>query len=302
MPKPATDSKPRGALADLLAPYARRVEKALKRLLAEPQTPPELAEAMRYCALGGGKRLRPALVFMAAEATGDGTADELADRAAAAVELVHCYSLAHDDLPAMDNDSLRRGRPTAHVKFGEAMAILAGDALLTRAFGVLAEPGDGRCASLAAELARGAGAAGMIAGQAADMDLCLLPAGEAGLRFIHARKTAALLRSAARMGAICSRASEAELAAVGEHAESLGLAFQLIDDTLDVTGTAEQLGKTPGKDARAGKRTSLSEVGLKRAGELSAELTRRAIRSLEPLGERGRKLERLADLLGQRRH
>jgi len=302
MPKPVTGSRPAGALADLLAPYARRVDKVLEALAGGPGTPPKLAEAMRYCVLGGGKRLRPALVFMSAEATGEGCGGDLADRAAAAVEMVHCYSLVHDDLPAMDDDSLRRGRPTAHVKFGEAMAILAGDALLTRAFGILAEAGDPRSAPLAAELARGAGSSGMIAGQASDMNLCDLPEGEEAVRFIHLHKTAAMFRSAARMGAICSRASAGEGQAVGEYAELLGLAFQLADDILDVTATDEQLGKTPGKDARAGKRTHVSEVGMERSVELLEQLTRRAAASLDPLGGRGSKLRSLCELLARRRH
>ncbi|MHC4983944.1 MAG: polyprenyl synthetase family protein [Planctomycetota bacterium] len=302
MGEPTTQSKPSGALGGLLEPYARRVEEALRRLLREPETPPRLDEAMRYCVFGSGKRLRPALLFVSAEATGDGQADELADTAAAAVELVHCYSLAHDDLPAMDDDRLRRGRATAHVKFGEAMAILVGDALLTRAFGLLAEADDKRCPALAAELARGAGPAGVIAGQAADMDLCDLPEGEEGLRFVPERKTAALFRAAARMGAICSRASAGELSAVGEYAAMLGLAFQLVDDVLDVTASAEQIGKTPGKDARAGKRTYVSEMGIDRARELSRQITCRAVEALAPLGERGGKLKSLAELLGGRTH
>ena len=301
MSKPVTGSKSPGALGVLLAPYARRIELALERFLVEPGTPAEVAQAMRYCVLGG-KRLRPALVLMAAEATGDGWADNLADRAAAAVEMVHCYSLAHDDLPAMDDDSLRRGQPTAHVKFGEAMAVLAGDALLTRAFGVLADSGDPLCGPLAAELACGAGPAGMIAGQAADMGLCELPPGQEALGFIHWHKTAAMLRSAARMGAICSRALAGQLEAVSRYAESLGLAFQLVDDMLDVTGTAGQLGKTPGKDASAGKRTYVGELGIGRARELCDELTARAVGSLEAPGVRGQKLRELAELLVVRRH
>ncbi len=297
-----TTTKPTTTLSELLESYARRSEAELQRLLDEPSAPPELTEAVRYCALGGGKRLRPALVFLAAEATGDGEANALAARAAVAVELVHCYSLVHDDLPAMDDDSLRRGRAAAHVKFGEAMAILAGDALLTRAFGILAESDDPRAVALSAELARGAGAAGMIAGQVADMDLCNVPDGPDGLKFIHERKTAALLRSAAEMGAICGGASARQMTAVGEYAVSLGLAFQIIDDLLDVTGTAEQLGKTPGKDARTDKRTYVTELGIDEARRLADELTRRAIEALAPLGGKAEKLRRLAELMGRRTH
>jgi geranylgeranyl pyrophosphate synthase len=288
------------ALAELLRPYAERSTQALQRLLVEPGTPAALAEAMRYCVLGGGKRLRPALVFMSAEAAGDGHAADLTARAAAAVEMVHCYSLVHDDLPAMDDDDLRRGRPTAHVKFGEAMAILAGDGLITRAFGVLAETADPRSALLAAELARNAGAAGVIAGQAADMNLCDVPGGLEGLKYIHLHKTAALLRAAARMGAICGGAGEEAMAAVTEYAESLGLAFQLVDDILDVTGSAEELGKTPGKDADGGKRTYVAAAGLAGARELAEGLTASAEASAERLGRRGRTLKELAHLLCRR--
>ena len=194
-------------ISDLLGLHARRAELAIQRLLISDGVPDPLADAMRYCVLGGGKRIRPAVVYMAAQAAGADD-EELVDRAAVAVELVHCYSLVHDDLPMMDDDALRRGRPTAHVKFSDAMAILAGDALLTRAMGVLGEADYPQAGRLVAELAAGAGAAGMIAGQVADMDLC--PAGEGmeKFRFINLRKTAALIRAAARMGAICGDADE----------------------------------------------------------------------------------------------
>ena len=288
-------------LSGLLAPYAARVEADLKRWLIEPDTPDALAEAMRYCVLGGGKRLRPALVQMAAEAAGGRCDDEPVARAGAAVELVHCYSLVHDDLPAMDDDALRRGRATAHVRFGEAMAILVGDALLTRAFGIVAGAGE-RAAEMAGELARGAGPAGIIAGQAADMDLCRVPPGPEGLRFIHARKTAALFRAAAVMGAVAAGAARDQRDALAQYAESLGLAFQLVDDMLDVTGQAEMLGKTPGKDARAGKRTHAAEMGLRRSAEIARELTCRALEALAPLGTRARTLRRLAELLTERTH
>jgi len=289
-------------LGELLAPLARRVEADLERHLVEPGTPDALAEAMRYCVLGGGKRLRPSLVYLAAEAVGDGQCGELLARSAVAVELVHCYSLVHDDLPAMDNDLLRRGRPTAHVKFGEAMAILAGDALLTRATGILAgceEPGAAR---LVAELARAAGPAGMIAGQVADMDLCHVEEGIDGLRYIHRHKTGALIRAAARMGALCAHATDEVLEAIASYAERLGLAFQLIDDMLDVTGDTASLGKTAGKDATSDKRTHVDLLGLQRTAALGRELTREASRALAPLGESARTLCRLAELLVQRRH
>jgi farnesyl diphosphate synthase len=236
---------------------------------------------------------------MSAEAVG-ADADEATRRAAVAVELVHCYSLVHDDLPAMDDDSLRRGRPTAHVRFGEAMAILAGDALLTRAFGVLAEAP--RSDVLVGELARGAGSAGMIAGQVADMNPCGLKPGTDGVEYIHALKTAALIQAAARMGAICGGAGAEELSVIGEYARQLGLAFQLFDDLLDATGSTENLGKTAGKDASAGKRTHLAEIGLEAARRTGMELTGGAVRAIQPLGARARKLSRLAELLADRTH
>ena len=289
-------------LGSLLAPLAGRVEKDLRRWLVEKGTPPELAKAMRYCALGGGKRLRPAVVHLACRAVGGSSAEESAARAAVAVELVHCYSLVHDDLPAMDDDDLRRGRPTAHVKFGQAMAILVGDALLTRAFGVLAAAEAGVASALAGELALAAGGAGMIAGQVADMKLCRVPPGVGGLRFIHARKTAAMIRAAARMGALCGGASDEHRDALGEYGEAMGLAFQLHDDVLDATVGAETLGKTPGKDAAAGKRTYVAELGLDKTRALGEHLTARATAALAPLGRGAAALKELAEALAKRTH
>ncbi len=288
-------------LGELIGPYARRVEADLKRWLLEPDTPAALAEAMRYCVLDGGKRLRPALVHLAAEAV-CGEASELAHRSAVAVELVHCYSLVHDDLPAMDDDLLRRGRPTAHVRFGEAMAVLTGDGLLTRAFSVLAESEDERIGRLVATLAGASGPAGMIAGQVADMDLCDVPAGADGVRYIHLRKTALLIRAAAAMGAICGGAGDVEQEAIRRYGESLGLAFQLVDDLLDVTAGAEQLGKTPGKDARSGKRTHVAKLGVKRTRQTAEDLTQRAINALKPMNDKYAKLCGLARLLAERTH
>ncbi len=298
------DSHTTGTLATLLKPYGERAETHLERLLVEPGTPETLAEAMRYCILGGGKRLRPAVVWLACEAAdAEGGADgEAAARAAVAVELVHGYSLVHDDLPSMDDDTLRRGRPTAHVQFGEAMAVLAGDALLTRAFGVLAGADTALAGPLAGELARGAGPAGMIAGQVADMDLCDVPDGAGGVDYVHRRKTAALIRAAARMGAICARADETTLAAVSDWAEALGLAFQMMDDLLDVTASAADLGKTPGKDADAGKRSAIAAMGAGGAERAVDDLTARARGALAPLGGRGAKLAELTALLARRRH
>ena len=219
-----------------LAELAGRVEIALDRWLSRAEVPAELLEAMRYSVLGGGKRLRPALAMLSAQVAAQGRPVPVDPMpAAVAIELVHCYSLVHDDLPAMDNDTLRRGQPTVHVKFGQAMAILAGDALLTHAFTVLVEGVSAPAIStpLVAELARAAGPSGMIAGQVADMDLCRIPAGVAGLDYIHTRKTAAMFAGAARMGAICGGADPLQREALGQFALDLGLAFQVKDDLLD---------------------------------------------------------------------
>ncbi len=288
------------ALGELLAPYAKAVEADLAAWLVEPDVPPTLAEAMRYCVLNGGKRLRPALVVMAARAVEGRAENELTRRSAVAVELAHTYSLVHDDLPAMDDDVLRRGRPTAHVRFGEPMAILVGDALLTRAFGVLAESGDARSAILARELAVACGAAGMIAGQVADMDLCPIPDGLEGLRYVHLRKTAALIRGAVRMGALCGGADPAALEAISRYGQSLGLVFQLVDDLLDATGSSDRMGKAVGKDAQRGKRTHAALLGLEGACRLGQELTRSAVAALEELGKAAGDLKSLACLLVER--
>lgn len=286
-------------LTDLLAPYAVAIKADLKRWLVEPAVPAPLAEAMRYCMLSGGKRIRPAIVSIANAAVG-GMTDELTARAGVAVELVHTYSLVHDDLPAMDNDVLRRGLPTAHAKFGQAMAILVGDALLTRAFGVLSETHDPRSAMLVAELAAGAGAAGMVAGQVADMGLCNVPAGLAGIEYIHERKTAMMIVASARMGAICGRANGDELAAISTYGLELGMAYQVVDDLLDVVGNAETTGKTPGQDARGKKLSVVAQLGLQEARQLGRDLSDRAIAALDPLGSAADGLRQLANLLAER--
>jgi geranylgeranyl pyrophosphate synthase len=239
--------------------------------------------------------------MLAARAAG-GQVDQPVCRAAVAVEMIHCYSLVHDDLPAMDDDRLRRGRPTVHVQFGEAMAILVGDALLTQALAVLAEADHPRSARLVLELARAAGAGGMIAGQVADMDLCSVADGARGLRQIHLGKTAALIRASARLGALCAGADAAVLDALSTWAQTLGLAFQLFDDILDVTGEADRIGKTPGKDARTGKRTYLAELGLQGSIDMGRRLTGQADQALAPLGADAAELLALSPLLADRTH
>ena len=248
-------------------PHARwraRVEAALDAVLPDPAASPvRLHAAMRHGVLNGGKRMRPLLVYAAGTALG---ADEAGlDAAAAAVELVHCYSLVHDDLPAMDDDALRRGQPTVHVAFDEATAILAGDALQSLAFSVLAgapQPPQLRVAMLA-ELAHAAGVAGMCGGQALDIDAT----GASGLTLVeierlHALKTGALLRCAVRLGAIAADAGAGERAALDRYADALGLAFQIRDDLLDIEGAAATLGKTAGKDVAQAKATFPALLGV----------------------------------------
>ncbi len=241
-------------------------ERVLERFVPPADAPPaRLHEAMRHSLFGGGKRLRPAVVRLLCRA-GGGT-DEAAARPAAALEMVHTYSLVHDDLPCMDDDELRRGRPTCHVAFDEATAVLAGDALLTLAFEVVggAEPGG---AELAVILARAAGDRGMVGGQI--LDLTLEQGGEASadlaaLADMHRRKTAALFRAAAEMGAVAAGADAAFRRRAGEYGEALGLLFQATDDLLDVTGDAATLGKTPGKDVALDRTTLVAVLGLEGA-------------------------------------
>ena len=256
----------------------RDLDRALATWIPEPpEWPARLHEAMRYSLLAGGKRLRPVLVLAAADAVGLGHPDArtLALPAACAIEMIHTYSLVHDDLPSMDNDTLRRGRPTAHVVFGEALAILSGDGLLTEAFALLArEPAvDGpaiaqRKLATIALMARSAGAWGMVGGQVldlqwegaarqddADADL-------SRLQDVHTRKTGALIRAATGAGAIMAGGSPAQVAAVDSYATELGLCFQIIDDVLDVEGDAASLGKHAGKDEAAGKLTYPSLFGV----------------------------------------
>ena len=269
----------------------RAVDEALERWVPKPPAAPDVVcEAMRYSLFAGGKRLRPMLVLAAAEAIAERhvrdteTARTLAMPAACAVELIHTYSLVHDDLPAMDDDTMRRGRPTSHVVFGEGMAILAGDALLTEAFALLSnepasapgvDPADLRLRKLRtiATIASAAGAAGMVGGQAIDLH-AIVPGGatfdEPRLREMHARKTGALIRASAVSGAIMAGADEASIDAVSLYAVQVGLAFQIVDDILDVEGASADLGKTAGKDAAAGKPTYPALYGLEQSREFAA--------------------------------
>lgn len=278
------------------------VEKSLRSAVpAASAKPATIHRAMRYSLLSGGKRLRPLLCCAASEACG-GTA-LTALPAACAVEMIHAYSLVHDDLPCMDDDDLRRGRPTSHKVFGEGMAVLAGDALLTGAFAVLsaARPaGSYSAADLVAELARAAGSRGLIAGQAADLEAEGRRPSEPALYFIHAAKTGMLLRASLKLGAMCAGARKGQVNALDRFGFCLGLAFQIQDDILDATQTAIKLGKTAGKDAAAGKMTFPALCGLDQSRELAEQWTSDAIGSLKPFGPRGEILRGLAERLLRR--
>lgn len=281
------------SLADEMASCAADVERALDALLAvEPLTgpgmPPErLVAAMRHGTIGGGKRLRPLLVRQTAGIFGVPPEGSLV--AGLAVEAIHCYSLIHDDLPAMDDDDLRRGRPTVHRAFDEATAILAGDGLLTLAFALLAgedcHPDPAVRIRLVAELAAGAGAGGMVGGQMRDIEGETAPLNERAIAQMQAMKTGALIRAAVRMGAILGAASEQALGHLTVFAEAAGRAYQLADDLLDVTASPEAMGKATGKDAGAGKQTLVSRIGVDAARRQLAEVTHNALSALVPFGD-----------------
>jgi len=290
-----------------LALRAQQVEERLAQLLdmrplaGEIDRPPRLLAAMRHGALNGGKRLRPFLVMeSAALAGGD---EPAALDVAAALECVHCYSLIHDDLPAMDDDDLRRGRPTVHRAFDEAGAILAGDSLLTMAFDVLAgcELDAGRRIELVSGLARAAGVGGMAGGQALDLEAAHARPDEAGIIALQAMKTGALIRYACEAGAIVAGATAQERARLAEFGSAIGLAFQLADDLLDLTGTAEDVGKATGKDAAAGKATLAALHGVDWARRQLDGLVAQAQEMLEPWGERAALLRGAARFVANRR-
>jgi farnesyl diphosphate synthase len=273
----------------------QRIEHVLDRVLPRADAGVDsLAAAMRYAVLGGGKRIRSLLAYAAGEAAGADPAR--VDGAAAAVELIHAYSLVHDDLPCMDDDALRRGKPTCHVAFGEATALLAGDALQALAFEILVGSGLADPAGACAELAIAAGPTGMAGGQAVDLAAVgtTLPLPE--LERMHRMKTGALIRVAVRLGAMARAPIPAELARpLDAYAEAAGLAFQVVDDVLDAEGSAASLGKTAGKDAAQGKPTFVALLGVAGARERAAQLNVEAHAALEPLGAAGRRLAELAD-------
>jgi len=261
-----------------------RVEQALLRWVPA-DAPAGLGEAMRYAVLDGGKRLRPLLVLAAAEAVGG--QDEAALRAACAVEMIHAYSLVHDDMPCMDDDVLRRGKPTVHVRFGEALALLGGDTLQALAFELLTPDAgvDERTqARLCRLLARAAGHAGMAGGQAVDLAAVGRSLSEHELRRMHSLKTGALLEASVMMGAACGEPDAKATAALQGYGQAMGLAFQVVDDILDVTADSATLGKTPGKDAANDKPTYVSLLGLERARAQAVELLEQARAALAASG------------------
>ena len=291
-------------LEDAMAETARLVEHVLDQVLPAPVGPESrLYEAMRYATLGGGKRLRPFLARAAAQLCG--APDRRSLRVGAAIELVHAYSLVHDDLPAMDDDELRRGRPTCHIAFGEATAILAGDALLTLAFEVLADaethPDGGVRSELVRLLAEAAGGRGMVGGQLLDLAMENRAAGHDEIARMESLKTGAMIACACEAGAAVGGAAKADRAALRAYGIDVGLAFQIADDLLDVEGTAAEAGKNVGKDQAAGKSTFVAALGVKGARAEAERLVTRAIARLDKFGEAATPLHRVARFVIERR-
>ncbi|MBP82909.1 MAG: farnesyl-diphosphate synthase [Verrucomicrobiales bacterium] len=292
-------------MAEVLKTYLKDrckvVDKALNGFLPETRIRPvTVHEAMRYSIFAGGKRLRPILSLAAAEACGGDTENTLAP--AAAVECIHTYSLIHDDLPCMDDDDLRRGQPTSHIKYGEGVAVLAGDALLTIAFEILAQTPPTKRYDVGAyvsELATASGSRHLIGGQILDLegegsDIQLTPT---QLKYIHESKTAALLTSSIRLGGMSANATPQRLEALTSYGKSLGLAFQIIDDILDVTQTSEKLGKSAGKDEATDKSTYPALFGLEKSRKEAARLTKKAHDALKLFGKQGQRLHEILDYL-----
>jgi farnesyl diphosphate synthase len=281
---------------------ARRVEDVIDGLLPPAEEPPQsLHEAMRYAVLGGGKRIRALLAYASGELAQADPAH--VDRPAAAVELLHAYSLIHDDLPCMDDDVLRRGKPTCHVAFGEATALLAGDALQGFAFEVLADASLREPHGALRRLAQAVGSRGMAGGQAVDLASVGHKLDLGALESMHRLKTGALIRAAVRLGADCGRVLTAgERDALDRYASAVGLAFQVVDDVLDVEGTAQTLGKTAGKDAQQGKSTYVTLLGLTAARQRIEALRTEARDALSAFGSVARRLAELADWIVERTH
>ena len=294
--------KPSFDLQDFLSTRTEAVNRALDQFLPSEKTKPvTIHKAMRYSLFAGGKRMRPALCLAAAEACGGSDKDAMP--LACAVECIHTYSLIHDDLPAMDNDDFRRGKPTNHKVFGEGVAVLAGDALLTQAFEIAAQ---GKRISryphekIILEIAKASGSLQLIAGQVADLEGEGKKISEAELKFIHERKTSALLCCSVRLGGMSANCSPAQLKALTDFGYHVGLAFQVIDDILDVTQTSEQLGKTAGKDVAVQKATYPAIVGLAKSRVIAEKLTGKAFAALKVFKGKAVALEALAEFLLKR--
>ena len=290
------------SVSDLKAYLRKRqriVDTALRRFLPKPSVrPATVHRAMRHPVFAGGKRLRPVLCLAAAEACGGASEEALAP--ACAVELIHTYSLVHDDLPCMDNDDLRRGKPTTHVAYGEGVAVLAGDAILTEAFAIIAQTPECkryRTRDYVTELAFCADSRRLIGGQIMDLEAEGQNLSKAQLAKIHEAKTAALLTSSLRLGAMSANATPRRLKALTEFGKSLGLAFQVIDDILDVTQSTATLGKTAGKDAQVDKATYPGILGLEKSRQEAQRLTGKALSALETLGSNGTRLDEIAHYL-----
>lgn len=293
------------AFTSVIKETAALVEEALDDFLPTQEGPlGRVVDAMRWGALDGGKRLRPFLVIAAADMFDTPRVRSI--RVGCAVEMIHCYSLIHDDLPAMDDSDLRRGRPSVHKKFDDATAILAGDALLTQAFEILAEEethpnGDVRCA-VALELARASGKAGMVGGQMIDIYAEQKDFDLAGVTQLQRLKTGALIRFSAVGGGIVGQASPDEVAALSAYAEDLGLAFQIVDDILDATGDAEELGKPAGQDAEMDKATFIKLLGMDGAKSKASELVERCKSHLDRFGDAAAPLKGAADFVFERKN
>ena len=289
-------------LPQFLASRTDAVNRALDRFLPSENTKPAtIHKAMRYSLFAGGKRMRPALCLAAAEACGG--SDAAALPLACAVECIHTYSLIHDDLPAMDNDDFRRGKPTNHKVFGDGIAVLAGDALLTQAFEIAAQAkGWPRYPhrTIILEIAKASGSLQLVAGQVADLEGEGKKISANELRYIHERKTSALLCCSVRLGGMSANCTAAQLKALTDFGYHVGLAFQVIDDILDVTQTSEQLGKTAGKDTKSHKATYPAIVGLEKSRQIAGELTDKAFAALKPFKGRAVALEALAEFLLKR--
>jgi len=288
----------------LLQKKAQSVNDVLKKLLARhTEINSDLKKAIKYTLFAPGKRVRSALVLWCCELFG-GKTNHNSEIAAAAIEMVHTYSLVHDDLPAMDDDDFRRGQQTCHKAFDEATAILTGDALLTLAFEILAKEIDGPAVAvkLVRELAEASGPAGMIAGQMADIKTTLnkTQATKKDLQNIHINKTAKMFRCAAVMGAVCGGANKSQLNRLSEYGLKIGLGFQIADDILDVCASSEQLGKTAGKDAKADKCTYPAVVGIEKSKQLAKQLAEEAVAILEPFGQKAEILRQLTIALLER--